>query len=82
MASSGVVSTLETRVRFEVEDYDPKSLRRTITTKNTAKFQKKSKSGINTPAVEIERVKSRLKEAEKDYVDWTEQQKWEDQDHH
>ncbi len=45
-------------------------------------FQKKSKSGIKTPPQEIEKVKSRLREAEKDYADWTEQQKRKDQDDH
>jgi phage-related protein len=38
-------------------------------------FQKKSKSGIKTPPAEIEKVVARLKEAEKDYVEWFEQQK-------
>src|SRR5580700_4724492 len=37
-------------------------------------FQKKSKSGIKTPAEEIEKVKARLKEAEKHHAEWTEQQ--------
>lgn len=45
-------------------------------------FQKKSKSGIKTPAEEIEKVKARLKEAEKDYAEWTEQQKREGQNPH
>jgi len=45
-------------------------------------FQKKSKSGIKTPPEEIEKVKSRLREAEKDYAEWTEQQKRKDQDDH
>ncbi len=43
-------------------------------------FQKKSKSGIKTPTEEIDKVKSRLKEAEKDYADWIEQQKRKDED--
>ena len=43
-------------------------------------FQKKSKIGIKTPPEEIEKVKSRLREAEKDYAEWTEQQKRKDQD--
>jgi phage-related protein len=38
-------------------------------------FQKKSKSGIKTPPEEIEKIRSRLKEAEKDYATWSEQQK-------
>jgi phage-related protein len=45
-------------------------------------FQKKSKIGIKTPLEEIEKVKSRLREAEKDYAEWTEQQKRKDQDDH
>ena len=42
-------------------------------------FQKKSKSGIKTPSEEIDKVKSRLREAEKDYARWIEQQEREDQ---
>jgi len=38
-------------------------------------FQKKSKSGIKTPKNEIEKVRSRLKEAEKHYAQWKERQK-------
>lgn len=38
-------------------------------------FQKKSKSGIKTPPNEIEKVRSRLKEAESHYAEWKEQQK-------
>jgi phage-related protein len=45
-------------------------------------FQKKSKSGSKTPPEEIEKVKSRLREAEKDYAEWTEQQKRKHQDDH
>jgi phage-related protein len=45
-------------------------------------FQKKSKSGIRTPAEEIEKVKARLKEAEKHYAEWAEKQKSEDQKQH
>jgi phage-related protein len=45
-------------------------------------FQKKSKSGIKTPAQEIEKVKVRLKEAEKHYAEWAEKQQREDQGHH
>jgi phage-related protein len=33
-------------------------------------FQKKSKSGTATPREEIERIKRRLKEAERDYAEW------------
>lgn len=37
-------------------------------------FQKKSKSGIKTPAEEIERIQSRLKIAEKHYAEWQDQE--------
>ena len=71
-----------------VEDDDGSTYRAVYTVKFAGvvyvlhAFQKKSRSGIKTPTVEVETVKSRLKEAEKDYADWTEQQKREDQDHH
>lgn len=44
-------------------------------------FQKKSKSGIKTPPEELEKVKKRLKDAEKDYAEWSEQQKRKTQGH-
>jgi phage-related protein len=44
-------------------------------------FQEKSKRGIKAPPEEIEKVKSRLSEAEKDYAQWKAQQKRTDQDH-
>jgi phage-related protein len=37
-------------------------------------FQKKSKSGIKTPAEEIAKVKTRLKEAAKHYAEWAEEE--------
>jgi phage-related protein len=37
-------------------------------------FQKKSKRGIKTPPEEIEKVKSRLKEAAKHHAEWVKQQ--------
>jgi phage-related protein len=40
-------------------------------------FQKKSKRGIKTPAEEIAKVKARLKEAEKHYAEWAEEEEWE-----
>jgi len=40
-------------------------------------FQKKSKAGIKTPSEEIEKVRSRLKEAERHYAEWSKQQKQE-----
>lgn len=64
-----------------VEDYDGNSYRAVYTVKFARViyvlhvFQKKSKSGITTPPREIERVKARLKEAEKDYAKWTDEQK-------
>ncbi len=42
-------------------------------------FQKKSKSGVRTPAEEIAKVKIRLRQAEKHHAEWEEQQKNEDQ---
>ena len=71
-----------------VEDDDGKTYRAVYTVKFADvdyvlhAFQKKSKSGIKTPPEEIEKVKSRLREAEKDYAEWTEQQKRKDQDDH
>jgi phage-related protein len=37
-------------------------------------FQKKSKRGIQTPPQENEKVRSRLKEAEKHYAQWKERE--------
>jgi phage-related protein len=34
-------------------------------------FQKKSKAGVKTPAEDIERIRTRLKEAEKHHAEWT-----------
>ena len=45
-------------------------------------FQKKSKRGAKTPAEEIEKVKTRFKEAEKHHAQWSEKQKGEDQGRH
>lgn len=38
-------------------------------------FQKKSKSGIKTPAGDIARVRTRLKDAESHYAEWVREQK-------
>ena len=38
-------------------------------------FQKKSKSGIKTPSEEIDKVKARLKEAEADYAEFSQERK-------
>ena len=37
-------------------------------------FQKKSKSGISTPTVDIEKIQTRIKAAEKRYGEWIAQQ--------
>jgi phage-related protein len=42
-------------------------------------FQKKSKRGIKTPRQEIEKVRNRLKEAEKHYAQWKKHQEGEEQ---
>jgi phage-related protein len=44
-------------------------------------FQKKSKRGSITPPQEIDKVKARLKEAEKAYAEWVKNQNWEDQNY-
>jgi phage-related protein len=38
-------------------------------------FQKKSKAGIKTPTEEIEKVRSRMKEVQKHYAEWSKQKK-------
>jgi phage-related protein len=45
-------------------------------------FQKKSKRRAKTPAEEIDRVKARLKEAEKHHAEWTAKQKRDDEGRH
>src|SRR5262249_9237292 len=45
-------------------------------------FQKKSKRGAKTPAEEIDKVKARLKEAEKHHAEWSAKQKGDDEGHH
>jgi phage-related protein len=71
-----------------VEDDDGNTYRAVYTVKFAGvvyvlhAFQKKSKSGIKTPPQEIDKVKSRLKEAEKDYAEWIQQQKPKDQEDH
>ena len=44
-------------------------------------FQKKSKRGAKTPAAEIDKVKARLKEAEKHHAEWSAKQEKDDQGH-
>ena len=63
-----------------VEDHDGNTYRAVYTVKFAGvvyvlhAFQKKSKSGVRTPAEEIEKVKRRLKEAEQDYAEWSNHQ--------
>src|SRR5262245_43907698 len=71
-----------------VEDDDGNTYRAVYTVKFAGAiyvlhaFQKKSKSGIKTPPQEIEKVKRRLKEAERDYAQRAEQQKRQNQGGH
>jgi phage-related protein len=44
-------------------------------------FQKKSKTGTKTPAEELDKVRSRLKEAEKDYAKYVKQRKADEEGH-
>ena len=43
-------------------------------------FQKKSKSGIKTPAEDIEKIKARLKAAEAEYAKWIDKKANEEED--
>jgi hypothetical protein len=45
-------------------------------------FQKKSKSGIKTPAEEIDKIKTRLREAEKHHAQWAEEARRKSQGRH
>jgi phage-related protein len=45
-------------------------------------FQKKSKAGIKTPVEEIDKVRARLKEAEKHYAEWSKSQEQKGSRHH
>jgi phage-related protein len=42
-------------------------------------FQKKSESGIRTPAEEIDRIKTRLRQAENHHAEWTKKRETEEQ---
>src|SRR5580700_8099325 len=59
-----------------VEDDDSNTYRAVYTVKFAGvvyvlhAFRKKSKSGVRTPAEEIEKVKPRLKQAEKHHAEW------------
>jgi phage-related protein len=63
-----------------VEDDDGSTYRAVYTVKFAGivyvlhAFQKKSKSGSKTPAEEIDKVRRRLKDAEKHYAQWKEHQ--------
>jgi phage-related protein len=69
-----------------VEDDDGNTYRAVYTVKFAGvvyvlhAFQKKSKSGSKTPPEEIEKVKARLKEAEKHHAKWAKKQQEKDQD--
>jgi phage-related protein len=71
-----------------VEDDDGKTYRAVYTVKFAGvvyvlhAFEKKSKKGIKTPQQEIDRVRTRLKDAEKHYAEWLEQQKREAEEGH
>ena len=64
-----------------VEDYDGDTYRAVYAVKFAGAvyvlhvFQKKSKAGIRTAAEDIEKIRSRLKEAEKHFVEWSKTQK-------
>jgi phage-related protein len=64
-----------------VEDDDGSTFRAVYTIKFAGvvyvlhAFQKKSKSGIKTPAGDIQKVRSRLKDAEGHHAEWVEEQK-------
>ena len=63
-----------------VEDHDGDTYRAVYTVRFAGvvyvlhAFQKKSKSGIKTPAGEVEKIKRRLREAEQDYAEWSKRQ--------
>jgi phage-related protein len=67
-----------------VEDDDGSTYRAVYTVKFAGvvyvlhSFQKKSKAGVKTPAAELARIRTRLKEAEKHHAKWVEQQNGEE----
>ena len=71
-----------------VEDDDGNTYRAVYTVKFAGvvnvlhAFQKKSKSGNRTPTEEIEKVKTRFKQAEKHHAEWAQKQNGEDQGRH
>src|SRR5262245_59456175 len=73
---------------LEVDDDDDGNTYRAVYTVQFAgvvyvlhAFQKKSKRGAKTPAEEIDKVKARLKEAEKHHAEWSAKQKRDDEGH-
>lgn len=70
-----------------IEDEDGSAYRAVYTVKFAGvvyvlhAFQKKSKSGVETPPQEITKVVSRLKEAEKDHARWIKRRTQKDDDH-
>ena len=64
-----------------VEDHDGDTYRAVCTVRLAGRvyvlhaFQKKSKTGIETPKAEINLIKSRLKRAEKEHAEWLERRK-------
>ncbi len=67
-----------------VEDDDGSTFRAVYTVKFAGAvyvlhaFQKKSKKGSKTPAEEIDKVKARLKEAEKHHAQWAKEEREEE----
>lgn len=59
-----------------VDDYDGDTYRAVYTVRSAGAvyaldaFQKKSKKGLETPKVDLDRIKRRLKMAEEMYADW------------
>jgi phage-related protein len=64
-----------------VEDYDGDTFRAVYTVRFAEliyvlhAFQKKAKKGIATPQQELDKVKSRLKQAEREYQIWKRQKR-------
>ncbi len=64
-----------------IDDFDGNTYRAVYTVKFSSRvyvlhaFQKKSKSGIRTPKVEIDRIILRLKAAQEDFRSWQKQKR-------
>ena len=69
-----------------VDDYDGNTYRAVYTVRFSKAvyvlhcFQKKSKKGIATPKAELDIIKSRLVDAEKEYEKWVEEERDEEED--